>query len=133
MLLDIYYFDKKSIEKLRESLDLLSEEVPYRYEGGLEAMLCFVQDLFEELSYEDAIIAKSAYLFKDMVKGHYYMGGNKRSGLLVCHAFLNCNGVFLRITRGEGYLVGLRIYYDLIDEQELRDWIKNNIVRGSAG
>lgn len=127
--MDISYFDKALVEKLRESLHLLREEIPYNYEGGLETLLEFLPDLFEDLPLDDAIIAKAAHLFISMVKGHYFLGGNKRTGLLVSHAFLICNGMLLRTWHGEGYLMGLRIYYDLIDAEELRAWIKNNIVK----
>lgn len=126
--MDIYYFDKESIEMIRESLDLLPVEKPYRYEGGLLALLDLIQDRYNELTFEEAVIAKAAYLFKDIVKGHYFLGGNKRTGLLATRVFLNCNGLFIQTGYGDGYIIGLRIYYDMIDEIELREWIKNNIV-----
>ncbi|GEM_PF-4893984 len=37
--LDIYYFDKDVVEQLRQSLDLLPEEAPYLYEGGVDFLL----------------------------------------------------------------------------------------------
>ncbi len=126
--LDIYYFDKDVVANLRQSLDLLPEEVPYLYEGGVDFLLDSVHDLHEDLEYHDAVIAKAAYLFWNLVKGHYFVGGNKRTALLTTHMFLNYNGLFLRIRKGEGYLTCLRILHALIDEKGLRDWIKDNIV-----
>ena len=99
------------------------------YEGGVDFLLDSVHDLHEDLEFHDAVIAKAGYLFWNLVKGHYFVGGNKRTALLTTHMFLNYNGLFLRIRKGEGYLTCLRILHELIDEKELRVWIKDNSLR----
>ena len=129
--MDIYYFDKESVETMRESLGLKSTERGYIYEGGLDFALANVKDLHNDLTFEEALIAKSAFLFRSIAKGHFFLGANKRTGLLAMSVFLNYNGLFIQFAHGEGYLKGLAILYNMINEKELRMWIKINIINRS--
>ena len=126
--MDIHYFDLDSFETMRESLNLKSNEQGYIYKGGVISILETVQDRYNNLPFNDAIIAKASFLLSRITQGHHFVGGNKRTGLLAMSVFLAYNSIPVHFTQGEGYLITLQIVYDMIDDKQLRTWIKSNII-----
>ena len=119
----IQYLTKSTVEKIRESLRLEDIELSYNYEGGLKLTLDMVQTL-----YQDDIIGKAYYLLKEMIVGYYFKGGNKRTALLSTRVFLNINDYGLKYENGEGFLLTMMINYNLLTEEQIKDWLKKHIV-----
>lgn len=118
----IQYLTKATIEKIRESLNLEDAEKGYNYEGGLDLTLDMVHTLFQ-----DDVIGKAYYLIKEITVGHFFTGGNKRTALLTTRVFLNTNGLSLKSDDGAGFLLTMMINYNLLSEQQIRDWLEKNM------
>ncbi len=118
----IQYITKSTVEKIRESLELEEEENSYNYEGGLELTLDMIKTVFQ-----DDIIGKAYYLLKEITLGHYFNGGNKRTALLTTRVFLNINDYSLKYEEGSGFLLTMMINYNLLTEEQIKNWLKKNM------
>ena len=124
----ISYLNLMDIEHIRESLNLEDAEKKFNYKGGLELTLDMVQDLYNDVeSNKEKIIAKSYYLLKEITKGHFFNGGNKRTALLTARVFLNLNNYILNYDNGEGFLLTISIFYDRLNEKKVKEWLVNHM------
>ena len=124
----ISYLNLMDIEHIRESLNLEDAEKKFNYKGGLELTLDMVQDLYNDIeSNKEKIIAKSYYLLKEITKGHFFNGGNKRTALLTARVFLNLNNYSLNYDNGEGFLLTISIFYDRLNEKKVKEWLVNHM------
>ena len=124
----ISYLDLTDIENIRESLNLEDAEKKFNYKGGLELTLHMVQDLYNDVKNEkEKLVAKSYYLLKEITKGHFFNGGNKRTALLTARVFLNLNNYSLIYDNGEGFLLTISIFYDRLNEKKVKEWIVNHM------
>jgi len=65
----------------------------------------------------------AAYAF-GLTNGHPYVGGNKRTALVVLAAFLDLNGIELTATSGETLVAMLAVAAGEMTEAELTDWVE---------
>ena len=124
----ISYLNLTDLGHIRESLNLEPAEKMFNYKGGLDLTLDMVQDLYDDIQNEkEKLVAKSYYLLKEITKGHFFTGGNKRTALLTAQVFLNMNGYNLTYDNGEGFLLTLSIFYDSLNEKKVKEWLVNHM------
>jgi len=93
-----------------------------------EFTLSEVQNLHESIHDEkEKIVSKAAYLIKQITKGHFYSGGNKRTALLTAGVFLNLNDYSLKYNEGAGFILTMCVYYDLLNDDKLIEWIRGHM------
>lgn len=69
----------------------------------------------------------AAYAF-GIVKNHPFIDGNKRTGYVVTELFIVKNGYRLDATPTEKYLTFLSLAEGSISEEELTEWLRENVV-----
>ncbi len=124
----IYYLDLETIEKIRQKINLESSETGYFYKGGVEFILYHVKDFGEELPEKDAILSKAAYLLYSISSNQYFVGGNKRTGLLVTSTFLNINNMHLNASEEDKYLISRAIASKSHSIESVINWIRQNLI-----
>lgn len=100
-----------------------------RDEGLLLSALARPQNLLvysEELPDISALAASLAY---GIAKNHPFIDGNKRTALVVARTFLLLNGFNIEATQEEKYLTFLKLAEGNLSEEELADWIRQNLIQ----
>lgn len=125
----IQYLTISDIEKIRNTLNLENAEKPYNYKSGLELTLSYVQDIHDEIDdTKTKIASKAGYLLYQIVTGHYFSGGNKRTGLLTVQVFLNINNYNLEYDEGDGFILVMGIVRGTLDQKIISTWIENHMI-----
>lgn len=96
----MYYIeDSGLLESIFELIELRYaklEEVPsYRSEGGF-VNLCATLNRVKDDLYYPTLFSKSAYLFININKGHFFSNGNKRLSIVVLFFFLVTNNLLFK-------------------------------------
>lgn len=76
-----------------------------------------------------ALAASYAY---GIVRNHPFADGNKRAGFMVSLAFLRLNGYDLVSPEEENYQTFIRLAEGNLAEEELAQWMRENMVSGWA-
>lgn len=70
---------------------------------------------------------KAAVLMQSLVRNHGFVDGNKRTGLLSMILFLRLNQLNIKLTQEEAISLTKKVAQNLIDLEELTEFIKNKI------
>ena len=124
----IQYLKVDEVLEIRKMLKLEPAEIPYMSEGGLKFTLEEVKNIHEDITDERKKIAsKAAYLLHHIVTGHFFMGGNKRTGLLIVQVFLAFNDLLLKFSEGDGYLMVMGTVRGNFDQKIISSWIEKHM------
>jgi death-on-curing protein len=100
-----------------------------RDEGRLDAAMSKPLQLFH---YEEPTILELAAAYASgIVKGHPFLDGNKRSGLMAAAMFIEINGFRFEATEEEAALQILALADLRLTDAELADWFAYVCVRPS--
>lgn len=70
---------------------------------------------------------KAVALLTELVRGHPFASGNKRTAYVATKVFLERNGVKIAVKHDPRILQGIREGF--YSEKEIRDWIKGHAIR----
>lgn len=70
--------------------------------------------------------AAAVYLF-EIITGHPFIDGNKRTGFEACDTFLQLNGFYLQVNAEEGKELTLKIARGEADYKGAVEWIKKRL------
>ncbi len=99
-----------------------------RDEKMLDSALHAPFQTFEGVDLYPGVIEKAARIGFGLVKNHPFVDGNKRIGTHIMLMFLNLNNVSLEYEDDDLIAVILSISSGDMDDERLREWIKNHIV-----
>lgn len=74
-----------------------------RYKGKLEGILESTRQTFDKELLNPSILEASAAYFNNIIRGHPFINGNKRMGVLFTHVFLIINNINFTLTFKEMY------------------------------
>ena len=95
-----------------------------RDEGLLHSALNRPQQL---LNYEKPTLHQIAACYAyGIAKNHPFLDGNKRSALMACAMFLECNGFVFTASEEDAILQTLGLAASEVSEAEYADWLKAN-------
>jgi death-on-curing protein len=98
-----------------------------RDEGRLDAAMSKPLQLFH---YKEATIYELAAAYASgIVKGHPFLDGNKRSGLMAAALFLEINGYRFQASEEEAALQILALADLRLSDAELTDWLEKSSQR----
>ncbi len=100
-----------------------------RDEGLLLSALARPQNLLAYSEETPDISALAASLAYGIAKNHPFIDGNKRTALVVARTFLLLNGFNIEATQEEKYLTFLKLAEGNLSEEELADWIRQNLIQ----
>ena len=99
-------------------------EVGLRDEGLLESALTAAFASFDGKDLYPSKIDKAARIGYDLISNHAFLDGNKRIGMYVMIAFLECNSICFDATPEEVVETGLAIAAGKMDFAALRNWLQ---------
>lgn len=82
------------------------------------------QAAFGKELYPD-IFLKAAVYARNIINGHPFIDGNKRTGVTFASVFLENNGYKIIAKEGEIEKFALKIINDKLDLKSIADWFKN--------
>jgi len=98
-----------------------------RDQGLLLSALARPENLYDHSDNPDLAALAAAYSF-GIAKSHPFMGGNKRTALVVARTFLKINGADMSASQDEKYTTFLKPAEGALSEEELAEWIRNKLV-----
>ena len=104
----ISYLRKDQVVEINNRLVPASER-GFLYEGGLDFILDYVTDEYEDLAIRQAVIGKAAYLWYQIANNQYFVSGNKRTAFETADVFLKANGLTLTANIDEKHLISSSI------------------------
>ena len=118
------------INFIRQELRKLDNNITdgYLSFGNLQFVLDFVQDIHNDLPYDESLIAKAAYLFWNLIHAHAFPEGNKRIAFTSLMTFLRINGKRMNISNREAFEYTLSVYNNNYTQDEIKAWITQNIL-----
>ena len=72
------------------------------------------------------VFQKAAVYACNIVMGHPFVDGNKRTGMVAASIFLEINGYKISVKHGEIEKFALRIVKRRLDIEKIVDWLKKN-------
>ena len=81
------------------------------------------QDLYKEVEDKISVITYG------LIKNHGFIDGNKRIGVAVMLLLLRMNDINIRYTQGELVELGLDISNGKLNENGIKQWIKDHIYK----
>jgi death-on-curing protein len=118
------YPSEDDVIKLRKGFRLTADG--YLSKGSLLYVLETVQDLSSK-DYEEALVAKAAYILFNVVTAHPFIDGNKRTAFGAADVFLRLNGYSLRVAAEDGVGFVVKIAAGKVKETEVRKWIRQHL------
>lgn len=94
--------------------------------GAVKSALARPRNLASYQGCEDVAQLAAAYAF-GIAKNHGFADGNKRTALVSADLFLMLNGYELCSSPAENVLTILALADGSLSEEELTDWVRNNI------
>jgi len=122
MSLAITYLTFEQVCKINRDLFHISR-TGINYKGGLEFILSYVKELYDELDEKDAIIAKCAYLWHSIASTQHFTNGSKRTGYLVADNFLRLNKLKMNTSEDEKYFISMGIANHILTIDHVRQWV----------
>jgi death-on-curing family protein len=120
-----FYPAEDDIIKLRKGFRLAADG--YLSKGSLLYILETVKDLSNK-DYEEALVAKAAYILFNIIATHPFIDGNKRTAFGTADAFLRLNGYSIMIDAADGVKFIVKIAAGDIEEiEKVRKWIKQHL------
>jgi len=125
MTSNIIYPDEDDILQLRKGFELSSHG--YLSKGSFRYILDTVHDLYNEQSFEEALIAKAAYILFNIVISHPFIDGNKRTAYGAANIFLRVNGYRISVCAKTGTQFIARLATGQFDEAKVQTWIRQHL------
>ena len=97
-----------------------------RDEGLLESALARAE-LKAQYGETDLGLLAAAYAY-GIARNHPFLDGNKRTAFVAMELFLMKNGMLLTASDDDAVLTFLKLAAGEISEEELADWIRQNLV-----
>jgi death-on-curing family protein len=104
----IHYVDRDKIITINQKIiQIWNQRHPEKLEfinvatDRIDEVLGIVKNVANKLSFEEALIEKSAYLVGGLAWCQAFSGANKRTAILTCTVFLLQNGYQLNIPQNE--------------------------------
>lgn len=93
-----------------------------RIESAINGMYqtVFGEDIYPELS------DKAAHLANEIIMGHPFLDGNKRTGMSAMLSYLQLNGFNVQATNEEVIEVGLAVAQSKMNKSQLKSWIESH-------
>jgi death on curing protein len=122
--------DLDDITLIRCRLKTLDDNIGIGYIsfGNLKFILDYTQDIYDNLEYDDALVSKAAYIFRNLVIAHIFPDGNKRTAFVALLTFLRKNRRSLNITQQEGFTHTLRVYSNSLSDKDIILWMRNKLI-----
>jgi len=113
-----------SAQKIIEIHDVLIDE--FGGEPGIiyEGSIYFIP---EKAALKRSVEGAAAVYLFEIINGHPFVDGNKRTGFTTCDTFLRVNGFYLDADVAEGKEVTLKIAKEELDYNETVKWIKKRL------
>ena len=78
----------------------------------------------ESAKHAKTLIQKATIILYDIISGHPFLDGNKRTAFVAMELFLKMNGKELDYSKGEEYLME-RILYDIAEKRIKKESLEN--------
>jgi len=91
---------------------------------NLPKQIAFGKELYEGIHMKAALYARN------IIMGHIFTDGNKRTGMLCALTFLENNGYVLEINKGGIEKFAPKIVLEKLELKEIADWLKKNSRKG---
>jgi death on curing protein len=126
----IIYLDLDDINLIRYRLKTLDNNIGEDYIsfGNLTFILYNIQNIYDNLEFEDALVSKAAYLFQNLIIAHIFPDGNKRTAFVALLTFLRKNRRSLNITQQEGFTYTLNVYNNSLPLEDIISWIRHKLI-----
>lgn len=125
MASNIVYPAEDDVLQLRQGFKLTSHG--YLSKGSFLYILDTVRDLYNEESFLDALVAKTAYLLFNIVTSHPFIDGNKRTAYGTADIFMRLNGYLISVAPKVGEEFIVRIAAGEPNEAKVRNWLKQHL------
>lgn len=73
------------------------------------------------------IYDKAAVMLEQLIRGHPFVSGNRRTAFTATLTFLKSNGEQVSVTTDDRILIGIREGF--YDRNEIKDWLKGHAIR----
>jgi death-on-curing protein len=100
-----------------------------RDRARVEAAVAQPRMAFGGASLYPTLAKKAAALGFSLIKGHPFLDGNKRTGIMAVLAFLSRNGYGLRSAVDESEQIVLGVASGEVDRDQFADWIRRNMIQ----
>ena len=100
-----------------------------RDRARIESAVAQPRMAFGGVSLYPTLAKKAAALGFTLIKGHPFLDGNKRTGIMAVLAFLSRNGYRLRPDVDDAEQIVLGVASSEIDRDQFADWIRRNMTR----
>jgi len=107
----------------RDILDETGGEYGILSRGDIEFITDFIKSQIYSLNIKDKFQI-SALILRNIISGHPFVDGNKRTGIEATDLFLRKNGYYLEMTVKEGVEFALSVAKNEINLESIYDWIK---------
>ncbi len=93
---------------------------------GLEALVRLPEQAFGGKELYPDLFLKSALYARNIIEGHLFVDGNKRSGMVTASVFLEENGYRIIARKGEVERYALRIARERLSAEDISLWFKDH-------
>jgi len=115
-------------EIIRLHKDILDEtggEYGILSRGDIEFITDFIKSQIYSMNIKDEFYL-SALILRNIISGHPFVDGNKRTGIEATDLFLRKNGYYLEMTVKEGVEFALTVAKNETNLESIYDWIKSH-------
>ena len=98
-----------------------------RDEGLLKSALARPRNLLAYSEQNPDFAQLAASYAHGIARNHPFIDGNKRTALIAARTFLLLNGRDLEASQEDKYLTFMRLAEGVISEEQLADWIRQNL------
>ena len=120
------YISVNEIIKLhRDILDETGGEYGILSRGDIEFITDFIKSQIYSMNIKDKFYL-SALILRNIISGHPFVDGNKRTGIEATDLFLRKNGYYLEMTVKEGVEFALAVAKNETNLESIYDWIKSH-------
>ena len=120
------YISVNEIIKLhRDILDETGGEYGILSRGDIEFITDFIKSQIYSMNIKDEFYL-SALILRNIISGHPFVDGNKRTGIEATDLFLRKNGYYLEMTVKEGVEFALAVAKNKTNLESIYDWIKSH-------
>jgi len=120
------YISVNEIIKLhRDILDETGGEYGILSRGDIEFITDFIKSQIYSMNIKDKFYL-SALILRNIISGHPFVDGNKRTGIEATDLFLRKNGYYLEMTVKEGVEFALTVAKNETNLESIYDWIKSH-------
>ena len=109
----------------RDILDETGGEYGVLSHGDIEFITDFIKSQIYSMNIKDKFYL-SALILRNIISGHPFVDGNKRTGIEATDLFLRKNGYYLEMTVKEGVEFALSVAKNELNLESIYEWIKSH-------